>query len=232
MNEQKPMPEPIRILMIDDHTLFRESLVRLLETEPGFEVVARCATVAEGHQSLVVDAVDVVLLDYDLGEEIGTDLLAQLGFRGSDTRVIMVTAGMNASATLNAVNAGVSGIVLKHSDPRYLIDAIRRVAAGETWWDPDILRVATTGGKDRESASPPSVRSLTKRQRAVLRSILDGLTNKEIAAQMQSSETSVKATIQELFSKAGVRTRGQLVRVAIERYSLEWLKDSGANPSE
>ena len=62
-------------------------------------------------------------------------------------------------------------------------------------------------------------------QRLVLRSILDGLTNKEIAARIEVSETSVKASIQELFSKAGVRTRGQLVRVAIERYSLEWLKE-------
>jgi DNA-binding NarL/FixJ family response regulator len=76
------------------------------------------------------------------------------------------------------------------------------------------------------------VRSLTERQRQVLRSILDGLTNKEIAARMQASETSVKATIQELFNKAGVRTRSQLVRVAIERYSIEWLKESSGQTSE
>jgi len=218
------MAERIRILIIDDHMLFRESLVRLLETEPDFEVVARCSTVAEGRQALVAYAVDVVLLDYDLGDEIGTDLLARLGFRGSDTKVIMVTAGMGSGATLNAVDAGVAGIVLKHSDPHFLIEAIHRVSGGETWWDPGILHSAAVGGKS-EGNSPANVRSLTDRQRLVLRSILDGLTNKEIAARIEVSETSVKASIQELFSKAGVRTRGQLVRVAIERYSLEWLKE-------
>jgi two-component system nitrate/nitrite response regulator NarL len=76
------------------------------------------------------------------------------------------------------------------------------------------------------------VRSLTDRQRQVLRSILDGLTNKEIAARLEVSETSVKASIQELFSKAGVRTRSQLVRVAIERYSLEWLKEISHNQAD
>jgi DNA-binding NarL/FixJ family response regulator len=216
------MTERIRILLIDDHTLFRESVVRLLETEPGIEVAARCATVAEGREALASTAVDVVLLDYDLGDEAGTDLLAGLGHGEGDAKVIMVTAGMSASATLSAVNAGVAGIVLKHSDPRYLIEAIRRVSSGETWWDPGILRNATASG---QAGSPANVRSLTDRQRLVLRSILDGLTNKEIAARMQVSETSVKASIQELFAKAGVRTRSQLVRVAIERYSLEWLKE-------
>jgi DNA-binding NarL/FixJ family response regulator len=218
------MTEAIRILLIDDHTLFRESLVRLLQTEPGFQMVAHCATVAEGHQALTASTVDLILLDYDLGDELGSDLFTRLSIRGSSTRVIMVTAGMGATAILNAANAGVAGIVLKHSDPRYLIEAIRRVAAGETWWDPGILRPVTTAKVDDAPSS--NVRAITERQRQVLRSILDGLTNKEIAARMQASETSVKAIIQELFNKAGVRTRSQLVRVAIEQYSREWLKES------
>lgn len=218
------MGDSIHILLVDDHTLFRESLIRLLETVPGFVVSGGCTTVAEGRQALEVAAVDVVLLDYDLGDEAGTELLAQLSAGGNEAKVIMVTAGMGASATLNAANAGVAGIVLKHSDPRLLIEAIHRVAAGETWWDPGILHTPTTSKDD----SPASVRSLTDRQRQVLRSILDGMTNKEIAVRMQSSETAVKATIQELFNKAGVRTRSQLVRVAIERYSREWLKDNNA----
>jgi len=220
----------VRILLIDDHTLFRESLVRLLEMEPEFQVVARCATVAEGRQALAATAVDVVLLDYDLGDEVGTDLLARLDPGADRARIIMVTAGMKASAMLGAVKTGVAGIVLKHSDPRHLIEAIRRVAGGETWWDTSVLRKVNASARD-QAASPASVRSITDRQRQVLRSILDGLTNKEIAARMQASETSIKATIQELFSKAGVRTRSQLVRVAIERYSQDWLAEEQSEHS-
>jgi DNA-binding NarL/FixJ family response regulator len=217
------MTQGIRILLIDDHMLFRESLVRLLEKEPGFDVVAHCATVAEGQHALADTEVDVVLLDYDLGDEIGTDLLARLGAARSSAKVIMVTAGMRASATLHAANSGVAGLVLKHSDPRHLVEAIRRVAAGEAWWDRGILRRAIAN--ERETDLPTKARAITERQRQVLRSILDGLTNKEIAARLQVSETSVKSTIQEMFHKAGVRTRSQLVRVAIERYSLDWLTD-------
>jgi two-component system, NarL family, nitrate/nitrite response regulator NarL len=222
--DEELMTERTRILLIDDHTLFRESLARLLEREVEFDVVARCASVDEGVQILAATIVDVVLLDYDLGDEVGTDLLARLSSSGSNARVIMVTAGMRASATLNAANAGVAGLVLKHSDPRHLIEAIRRVASGGTWWDTGILRTAAAD-EGAATSSPVRVRAITDRQRQVLRSILDGLTNKEIAARMQASETSVKATIQELFHKAGVRTRSQLVRVAIERYSADWLAD-------
>jgi DNA-binding NarL/FixJ family response regulator len=96
--------------------------------------------------------------------------------------------------------------------------------AGGNWWDDGILPTAT-GGAQAPGSSAGGVRSITERQRLVLRSILDGLTNKEIALRMRASETSIKATIQELFSKAGVRTRSQLVRVAIERYSVDWLTD-------
>jgi two-component system nitrate/nitrite response regulator NarL len=136
----------------------------------------------------------------------------------------MVTGGMRASATLKAVDAGISGIILKHSDPYQLVEAIRRVAAGETWWDTGVLH-SLGAASDKSSMPVERVKSLTDRQREVLRSILDGLTNKEIASRMQASETSIKASIQELFLKAGVRTRSQLVRIAIERFSSDWLQE-------
>lgn len=218
------MSEAIRVLLVDDHVLFRESLMRLLATEPGIEVVGGCATVAEGMRYLGEDTVDIVLLDYDLGEEAGTDLMRQIDLRSGAPKVMMVTAGMSATVALSAANAGLAGVVLKHSDPRQLVEAIRRIAAGETWWDAGILNSSIEA---RAGASQTaSTKALTERQQIVLRNILDGLTNKEIAAKLESSETAVKATIQELFHKAGVRTRGQLVRVAIERYSREWLRQA------
>lgn len=221
------MPQRIRILLIDDHTLFRESLVRLLEREPEFEVVSRCATVAEGRRTLASTPVDIVLLDYDLGDEVGTELLSGLDAESSGLKTLLVTAGMRPGAMLHAIAAGVAGIVFKHSDPRLLIEAIRSVSAGKKWWDRSTVEALQPQDRDALSG-PEGARSLTPRQRKVLRGILDGLTNKEIAVHLQGSESAVKATIQELFHKAGVRTRGQLVRVAIERYALEWLADTSA----
>ena len=217
------MSANVRLLLIDDHTIFRESLLRLLEGEHDLEVMAHCATISEGRKILAETAVDVVLLDYDLGEEAGTDLLKYLHETNSKPRVLLLTAGMMASATLSAMDAGASGIILKHSGTCQLLEAIRRVAAGEAWWDPAILRSALSGSDER--MTPRKARELTERQRLVLRYILDGLSNKEIADRLHSSETSVKASIRELFGKAGVRTRSQLVRVAIERFSAEWLRE-------
>jgi two-component system, NarL family, nitrate/nitrite response regulator NarL len=218
------MNDPVRIMLIDDHALFRESLVRLLEAEPDFHVVAHCATVAEARRLLNRTAVDVILLDYDLGEEFGTDLLQELRTQENSSRILMVTAGMRDSVTLTALNSGVAGIIFKHSGPGQLIEAIHGVAKGEMWLDTGVMRSLISGsGEKPESAQ--GVRSLSDRQRMVLRSILDGLTNKEIASQLQVSETSIKASIQELFDKAGVRTRSQLVRIAIEKYSAEWLRN-------
>ena len=217
------MSNPVRILLVDDHALFRESLVRLLESESDFRVVAHCATIAQARQILSSTTVDVILLDYDLGEEFGTDLLQELRIRESSVRVLMVTAGMRDSVTLNALNTGVAGVIFKHSGPAQLIDAIKSVAKGGTWLDEGIMRSLIADSSERKELEQ-RVRSLSERQHQVLRSILDGLANKEIAAKLHVSETSIKATIQELFDKAGVRTRSQLVRIAIEKYSTDWLR--------
>ena len=217
------MSNPVRILLVDDHALFRESLVRLLESESDFRVVAHCATIAKARQILSSTPVDVILLDYDLGEEFGTDLLQELHIGESSVRVLMVTAGMRDSVTLNALNTGVAGVIFKHSGPGQLIDAIRSVAKGGTWLDEGIMRSLIADSSERKELER-RVRPLSERQRQVLRCILDGLANKEIAAKLQVSETSIKATIQELFNKAGVRTRSQLVRIAIEKYSTDWLR--------
>ena len=219
------MTSPIRILFVDDHTLFRESVIRLLERKPEFIVAGHCASLTEASHLIRHTLLDVVLLDYDLGAELGTDLLPEIRQSNPAIKVLMVTGGMAPTAILNAVDAGISGLILKHSDPHQLIEAIRIIAAGGTWWDKATLP-STGPNATRTSATNENIRALTDRQRQVLRFILDGLSNKEIAAKLQVSESSVKASIQELFLKAGVRTRSQLVRVAIERYSAEWLPKS------
>jgi two-component system, NarL family, nitrate/nitrite response regulator NarL len=216
------MTAPTRILLVDDHSLFRESVVRLLESEPDFLVVAHCAAVAEAIRILQSRSVDVLLLDYDLGEERGTELLRNLHASHHPAKVLMVTAGMSDRITMDVLHSGVAGIILKHSSPAQLIEAIRTVAQGEMWIEGNLLRNLVSGVKD-QFAEPRSARPLTSRQQDVLSGILDGLTNKEIAWNLKVSESSIKAVVQELFHKAGVRTRSQLVRIAIEKHGGDWL---------
>lgn len=218
------MTSEIRILMVDDHSLFRESLSRLLETDPQFQVVGQCATVSQALATLSgVTDVDLVLLDYDLGEESALNLLKQIKQINERTRVLMVTAGLSNEATVQIMEGGASGVFLKHSNPDQLATAIRQVANGEIWLDSAALQ-ALLAGRHSRTESLARARPLTLRQSEVLRGILDGLANKEIAWKLKTSESSVKAVIQELFHKAGVRTRSQLVRIAIERHSSDWLK--------
>ena len=210
--------QPIRLLLLDDHVLFREGLRRLLVSEPDFETVAECGTPAEALEFLSRSPVDIVLLDFDLDNETGTRFTARALAAGYRGKILMVTAGMNPLDTSVARKLGVSGVFLKHDSPRALLNAIRTVAAGEDWTgeSPPRPRTASeTGSKTMED--------LTPRERQVLRSVFEGLTNKEISHQIGASLSVVKATLQALFEKTGVRTRGQLVRIAIER-SLETVR--------
>jgi DNA-binding NarL/FixJ family response regulator len=207
----------IRLLLLDDHILFREGLRRLLISEPDFETVAECGTPAEALEALSRWHVDIILLDFDLEDDIGTHFISSAIASGYKGKILMVTAGMSPPDISASWKLGISGIFLKHSSPATLLQAIRTVAAGGEFIDP---KLAAGVGRGLESKVQTATGQLTAREQEVLRSVFEGLTNKEIAHRIGVSQSSVKATLQQLFEKTGVRTRGQLVRIAIER-SLE-----------
>jgi len=205
----------IRLLLIDDHVLFRDGLSRLLALEPDFEVVAGCATTAEALEAVGRAPVDIVLLDYDLGEDHGSHFILSSRQAGYTGKVLMVTAGMTAKESSAALRLGASGIFLKHNSPGTLAKAVRLIMGGEIWVDPKVIQLMAdrVDQPEDERVSP----FLTEREQQVLRGIFEGLTNKEIGARLGVTEGAIKATLQQLFQKTGVRTRSQLVRIAIER---------------
>jgi two-component system nitrate/nitrite response regulator NarL len=207
----------IRLLLIDDHTLFRESVARLLQSEPGFEVVAHCGSGTEAIQIIESSKeIDVVLLDLDLGTERGADFLDRLRNARFDGKVLLVTAEVNDAELSSLIRKGISGVFLKHGSPSLLIQGIREAMDGKALFGQDQLRRAF---ERAEVLSADQRRSkLTERERQVLAFVFEGLANKQIADRLQISETAVKASLQQLFTKTGVRTRSQLVRVALEQY--------------
>jgi two-component system, NarL family, nitrate/nitrite response regulator NarL len=212
----------IRLLLLDDHTLFRESLSRLLDAEPDFEMVADCPSIDEAVEILRHGAVDLVLLDYDLGQQRAPDFMDRVRALKLAPRVLMVTAGITPSESVQILNEGASGIFLKHSSPALLAEAIRRVHGGETWVDQRCLRDIVQVASQPEGR--PASKDFTERERSVLRGVFEGLSNKEIGARLEISESSVKAALQQLFHKTGVRTRSQLVRIALEQFAGQWSK--------
>ena len=206
----------IRLMLLDDHALFRESLGRLLRSEPDFEMVAEFHSAGEALAARHSLDVDVILLDHDLGEQKdGLAFLDSLRARGFPGKVLFVTAGMSDDETRTAFDHGASGIFLKHSSPADLLTAIRRVAAGEQWLDPKALQSLVSRPKEGEHPQERTT-AFNPREQSVLDFIYSGLTNKEIAAKLDISEGYVKAVLQQLFAKTGVRTRSQLVRIALE----------------
>jgi two-component system, NarL family, nitrate/nitrite response regulator NarL len=211
----KTAEQTLHILLLDDHALFRESVSRLLAAEPGFEVVGHCGTIEEALRALGRKSVDIVLLDFDLGERDGREFLRLAKEQGFKGKVLLVTAGVDAPAISDLIRAGVSGIFRKHDSAALLAEGIREVMAGKVWMEQDQLRTAF---KTDASIPQQAARRFTERERQVLSFVFEGLANKEIAARIGVSEGSVKSTLQQLFSKTGVRTRSQLVRIVLEQY--------------
>jgi DNA-binding NarL/FixJ family response regulator len=209
----------IRLLLIDDHTLFRESLARLLQSEPGLEVVANCSSLVEALGILKSSEIDMVLLDLDLGTEKGADLLDDLQTIGFEGKVILVTAGVNDRDVPGMIRKGIAGIFMKHNPPSLLVQGIRDAMKGAVLFEQDLLRRALEVSEPANSERRHT--ELTTREKLVLSLVFEGLTNKEVADRIQISESAVKSCLQHLFTKTGVRTRSQLVRVALEKYRDE-----------
>jgi two-component system, NarL family, nitrate/nitrite response regulator NarL len=205
--------ERIRLLLLVDYVLVRESLSRQLRLEPDLEIVAECGTAVEGLGALDRSPADVVLLDYDAVGGQAAEFIAsarEAGYRG---RFLVLAPERQTASLFMPLRAGASGIFRKHSSLDSLPRAIRQVAAGEAWVDLEVLQLLAGPIAERENRNLQSL--LTKREQQALEGILDGLTNKALASQLGVSEGATKTILREIFRKAGVRRRSQLVRLAL-----------------
>ena len=166
-----------RLLLLDDHVLFREGLSRLLASEPDFEVVGSCGTSAEALEVLEQTSVDIVLLDFDLGGDHANQFISSARREGFEGKILMVTAGMNANESSAAIQLGASGIFLKQNSPATLTRVIRMVVGGEAWVDEKVIRLMAVAVG--ENADPASAEVLTTREQQVLQGVFEGLTKRD-----------------------------------------------------
>ena len=205
----------INLFLLDDHAMFREGLARMLEKEPDLKVIGQSASSAEALAKLPASGASMILLDVDLGPERAVDFVLQARKKGFEGQILVLTAGVSGPEAVQLVQAGVAGILHKHHSTDVLCKVIRQVAAGESCLEKDYLNpLFRSIDRTRASAQP----KLTERDKTVLRFIFQGMTNKEIAARLEISEGAVKASLRQLFEKLGVRTRAQVVKIALEQY--------------
>jgi two-component system nitrate/nitrite response regulator NarL len=205
----------IKVLLVDDHAMFREGLARMLATEGDLEVIGEVSSVAEA-LSVLSASTDVVILDVDLGGERALEFVQRAKTASFQGRILVVTAGISGREAVQLVQAGVAGILHKNHPTKVLCGAIRKVVAGEACIEDEYL-TALFQSVDRASAGLHP--KFTERDRIVLQHVLQGLTNREIGEKIEISEAAVKASLRQLFEKLGVHTRAQLVKIALEQYN-------------
>lgn len=205
-------PRTVRIAIADDHPIFRDGLKRLLESEPGFTVVAEGVDGVDAIRLVREVRPDILLLDVAMPRLGGLEALTTL--TGDPTHVILLTAALEPGELLQAVQTGVRGVVLKESATRHLIDGIHRVMEGKYLIG---LEIAEDLAQAIRHAIPPRRRQfgLTGREFAIVSAIVAGQSNGDIAAHLSISLQTVKHHLTSIFDKTGVSTRLELALFAI-----------------
>ena len=221
----------IRIMIADDHPAFREGLARLLTEEGGFECVAQAQDGAEAVQKAKELKPEVALLDASMPGISGVEAARQIKASCPHTAVLVVSAFDAESYMLPALQAGASGYVLKNTPISDLVAAIRLVAAGESMIlmnpSPKIIGLFS-GSKDNEGRDNSHRSGLQPREKAVLKLAAQGMSNRQIAAQLVISERTVHTHLHNLYRKIGATSRTQAVLRALRQ---GWLEAEDAGPS-
>lgn len=210
---------PVRVLLVDDHTLFRESLRRVLEAEGNFRVVAEASTMEEALACCdVPGAFDLGLIDFQLSASDSTRnglaLLRVLRRLQPGAAAILLTAGTGRAELREAVQTLGASVFLKSEPTADLFAAIARALEGGTWISTGVGQMLMDDPPAQ--VVPADARAFNTQELLVLAWITEGLSNKEIADRLSLSESSVKALLQKLFGKTAVRTRAQLVHYVFE----------------
>jgi DNA-binding NarL/FixJ family response regulator len=208
---------PIRVLVADDHAIVRTGIRHVLESEPGFTVVAEAGTGEEALELAATLVPDVVVLDISMPGESGVRIAAELRRRLPETQVVILSMHDNTEYVLESLRAGVHGYLLKDTAATELRDAIRAVRRGESFFSPPIAgRLSAVVRGDAEALPAGGLSQLTARERQVLVGVAQGHTNREIAVQLGISHRTVETHRESLMRKLGVRTVAGLTRLALE----------------
>ncbi|CAB4663332.1 unannotated protein [freshwater metagenome] len=202
-----------RVFVVDDHELVRRGLIELINTEDDLSVVGQAGDVQEALSTLTSIVTDVAVLDVRLPDGSGIELCREIRSLYPEVKVLMLTSFLDDEAILGAVLGGASGYVIKDIKNLDLLEAIRKVAAGDILLDTALVSSVTN--RLRKVASPASeIYELTDQEQRVLEHIGRGLTNRQIAESMFLAEKTVKNYVSSLLGKLGLERRTQAAALA------------------
>ncbi len=208
----------IRILLVDDHKLFRRGLGALLRSEADFDIVGEAADGAEGIKQAVALKPDVILLDLHMPGISGVDALASLRELVPESRVLMLTVSEDGADLLAALRGGAGGYLLKNIDGEFLTASIRRAARGESVVSGEMMGKLVAGVREpAEAPQAGGLALLSPRERELLGHIAAGASNKEIARALGVAESTVKIHVQHILRKLNLSSRVQVAVFAAEQ---------------
>ncbi|MFP5308946.1 MAG: response regulator [Actinomycetes bacterium] len=196
----------IRVFLVDDHEVVRRGLRALLEGEDDIEVVGEAATAGMALAQITALRPDVALLDVRLPDGTGVEVCRDVRAHDPDISCLMLTSFSDDEALFDAIMAGASGYLLKETRANDLVDAVRRVAAGESLLDPAVTgRVLERLRKGDEE--DPRLAALTDQERRILELVAEGLTNRQVAERIHLAEKTVKNYVSNILAKLGMSRR-------------------------
>lgn len=208
----------IRLVLADDHAMFRAGLRRLLEEEPQYQIVGEASTGGETVPLVRAQRPDVLLLDLAMPGMSGLDALRELGRGGHRPHVIVLTAAIESVELITALQLGARGVVFKESATTVLFDAIAAVMDGAYWvGQKGAVGLTEAVGEALPTAGASADFGLTPRERQVVSAVVAALSNRDIARELNISEKTVKHHLTNIFEKTGVSSRFELALLALER---------------
>ena len=205
-----------RILLVDDHAMFRSGMKALLETEKGFEVVGEAATGDEGVDRVRELKPDVVIMDLSMPGSNGLDATRRIAALGLKARVLVLTVHAEEEYLVPVVEAGASGYLTKTSADQDLVDAIRVVARGEVYLPPKATRLLLQQYRNASPDSTQGLQELSAREREVMALTAEGFSSREIGEKLFVSPKTVDTYRARIMEKLGLNHRSELVRFALK----------------
>jgi len=201
------LAEPQSILIVDDHPLFRKGVIQLIQAEPAFRFVGEAASGKEGLQMAHALEPDMILLDLNMKDMNGIEVLKSLKDADLDARIIMLTVSDHAEDLMAALQAGADGYLLKDMEPEDLMQQLGEAARGKITISESLTQLLMTSLRDKNRPTSLSEAGLTEQEGRILEHLIDGKSNKLIARDMDIAEGTVKVHVKHVLKKLNLRSR-------------------------
>lgn len=211
----------LKILLVDDHQILREVISVMLKNESGYEIVAEASSVEEAEQVMETHPIDIVILDIGMPNRNGLQLIETAKRKYPDVIFLILSMHLEEEYVFKAVELGVKGYLHKDASSQELLMALKQLSEGESYFSQKVVKIIMEGARYRRHSNGKKPKDLTKREKEIIRLVIEGMSNAEIAEQLGISVRTVENHRFNMLRKIGARNTPELVRFTLENKILD-----------